>query len=256
MSAALTIARQEFSRLFASPLAWTVLAVVQLLLGLLFAMTLADLMMNPMMLNEYNGVSAVVGAGLFRFATIVLLLVIPLITMRSFAEERKNGSLDLLLASPTPLTALVVGKFAGVMGFLSVMLALIVLMPFSLILGTPLDTGLLAAGALGLWLMMAAFAAAGTFISSLTREPTIAAIGSFGLLLGIWLLHAVSFFDWQPVVLGLTLPLGDLARQLSLIGHYDDLLYGIFSTADVLYYVVFSALFLALTVQRLDMERG
>lgn len=252
---AIHIASHELRRLFVSPLAWTVLAIVQLLLGLLFAMSLADLMMNPNRVNEYAGVSEVVGSGLYRFATIVLLLVIPLLTMRSFAEERKNGSLDLLTAAPVSLTATVLGKFLGVMGFLTVMLALIAAMPFSLIVATPLDVGMLASGTLGLWLMMAAFAAAGIFISSLTREPTIAAIGSFGVLLGVWLLHAVSFFEWQPVLLGQQLPLAEAARTLSLIGHYDDLLYGIFDSADVLYYVIFCGLFLALTVQRLDMER-
>lgn len=252
---ALYIAWHELRRLFASPLAWTVLAVVQLLLGLLFAMSLADLMLSPQRINEYAGVSEVVGAGLYRFATIVLLLVIPLLTMRSFAEERKNGSLDLLTSAPVSLTAMVLGKFLGILGFLTVMLALIAAMPYSLIVGTPLDVGLLTAGTLGLWLMMAAFAAAGIFISSLTREPTIAAVGGFGLLLGIWLLHAVSFFEWQPVVLGQQLPVADIARELSLIGHYDDLLYGIFDTADIFYYLIFCGLFLALTVQRLDMER-
>ncbi|CAM9981593.1 unnamed protein product, partial [Chrysoparadoxa australica] len=156
---------------------------------------------------------------------------------------------------PVTLTGLVLGKFAGIQAFLTLMLALTALMPLSLSLGTQLDLGMLAAGLLGLWLMMAAFAAAGLFISSLTREPTVAAVATFGLLLGIWLLHAVSFFDWQPAILGMTLPLGDLARQLSLIGHYDNLLYGIFDTADVAYYLIFCGLFLALTVQRLDMER-
>lgn len=251
----LHIARQELKRLFVSPLAWTILAVVQLLLGLLFAMSLADLMLNPQRINEFTGVSEVIGAGLFRFATIVLLLVIPLLTMRVFSEERKSGSLDLLLSSPISLTSIVIGKFLGVMGFLTVMLALIGLMPFSLNLGTSLDNGMLASGLLGLWLMMAAFAAAGTFISSLTREPTIAAIGGFGLLLGIWLLHAVSFFEWQPVVLGFTLHVGDVARQFSLLGHYDNLLFGVFKSSDVVYYLIFCGMFLALTVQRLDMER-
>lgn len=252
---ALYIAAHELRRLFVSPLAWTILAIVQLLLGLLFAMSLADLMLNPQRINEYAGVSEVVGTGLYRFATIVLLLVIPLLTMRSFAEERKTGSLDLLSAAPVSLTAMVLGKFLGVMGFLTVMLVLIAAMPYSLIVATPLDTGMLASGTLGLWLMMAAFAATGIFISSLTREPTIAAVGSFGALLAIWLLHAVSFFEWQPAILGYSLPLADAARQISLIGHYDDLLYGIFDTADVLYYAIFCGLFLALTVQRLDMER-
>lgn len=252
---ALHIARHEMRRLFVSPLAWTILAVVQLLLGLLFAMSLADLMLNPQRINEYAGVSEVVGAGLYRFATVVLLLVIPLLTMRSFAEERKNGSLDLLTSAPVSLTATVLGKFLGMMGFLTVMLALIAAMPYSLIVATPLDTGMLAAGTLGLWLMMAAFAAAGVFVSSLTREPAIAAVGGFGLLLGVWLLHAVSFFEWQPILFGQRLPLAEIARKLSLIGHYDDLLYGIFDTADVLYYAIFCGLFLALAVQRLDMER-
>lgn len=252
----LTIARNEFARLFVSPLAWIILAVVQLLLGLLFATTVANLMQNPQLISEYSGVSEVVGVGLFRFATVVLLVVIPLITMRSFAEERKTGSLDLLLASPTSLAGLVLGKFLGVLGFLTIMLALIAIMPFSLLMGTPLDTGMLAAGVLGLWLMMASFAAAGTFISSLTHEPTIAAIGSFGLLLAIWMLHAVSFFGWQPDVLGVTVQVDDIARRLSLIGHYQHLLYGIFDSGDVGYYIIFIGLFLALTVQRLDMERA
>lgn len=251
----LTVARNEFSRLFVSPLAWIILAVVQVLLGLLFTMSVADLMQNPQLISKYSGVSEIVGVGLFRFATIVLLVVIPLITMRAFAEERKSGTLDLLLASPTSLTGLVVGKFLGVLGFLTVMLGLIAIMPYSLLLGTPLDTGMLAAGLLGLWLMMGAFAAAGTFISSLTREPTIAAIGSFGLLLAIWLLHAVSFFGWQPTVLGITLPTNEIARRVSLIGHYKHLLYGVFDSGDVAYYILFSGMFLALTVQRLDMER-
>lgn len=249
------IARQELARLFVSPLAWTILAVVQLLLGLLFAMSLADLMTNPQRINEFAGVSEIIGAGMFRFATVVLLLVIPLLTMRTFSEERKTGTLDLLLSSPISLVGIVVGKFLGLMGFLTVMLALIGLMPFSLILGTNLDTGMLASGLLGLWLMMAAFAAAGIFISSLTREPTIAAIGGFGLLLGLWLLHALSFFDWQPAILGVSLPIAEAARQFSLLAHYDDLLFGIFDSGDVLFYIIFSALFLTLTVQRLDMER-
>lgn len=252
---AVHIAGHELRRLFVSPLAWTVLAVVQLLLGLLFAMSLADLMLNPSRIDEYAGVAEVIGTSLYRFASIVLLLVIPLLTMRSFAEERKNGSLDLLTAAPVSLTTVVLGKFLGVMGFLTLMLALIAAMPYSLILGTPLDTGLLAAGALGLWLMMAAFTAIGVFVSSLTREPAIAAVGAFGLLLAVWLLHAVSFFEWQPVVFGQTLPLAEAARALSLIGHYDALLHGVFDTANVLYYVVFCGLFLALTVQRLNMER-
>lgn len=255
MSGLSTIARHEMTRLFVSPLAWSLLAVMQLLLGLLFAATLSDIALHPQRINEYNGVSEVVGAGLFRFATIVLVLLVPLLTMRVFAEERKTGNIDLFHTAPVSLTTLVLGKFAGVMGFLTLALALIATMPLSLLLGTPLDLGLIGAGMLGLWLVMAAFTATGVFVSALTREPTLAAIGTLGLLLALWLLHAVSYLAWQPVIFGTPLPLDDIARELSLIGHYERLLRGVVAGADVAYFLVFTALFLALTVQRLDMER-
>jgi len=255
MNAALAIARHEFSRLFVSPLAWTLLALTQLLTGVLFALSLSDISLNPQRLGEYDGVSEVVGAGLFRFATLVLLLVVPLLTMRLFAEERKTGSLELMLAAPAPLTALVGGKFMGVMGYLTLMLALIGAMPLSLIAFTPLDIGLLASGLIGLWLVMASFTAIGLFVSALTREPTLAAVTTLGALLLLWLLYAVSTMDWQPVLLGHTVALADTARALSLIGHHDALLRGVFSSADVLYFVIFSVCFLALAVVRLDMDR-
>lgn len=255
MNAALAIARHELARLFASPLAWTLLAITQLLAGLLFALSLTDIRLNPQSLSEYDGVSAVVGGGLFRFVTLVLLLVVPLLTMRAFAEERKTGNLELMLAAPVTLTALVAGKFAGLMGYLTLMIALIALMPASLLPATPLDIGLLASGLIGLWLVAAAFTAVGLFISALTREPTLAAVATLGALLALWLLYAVSTMDWQPVILGTPLSLANGAGALSLIGHHDALLRGVFSSADVLYFLIFSACFLALTVVRLDMDR-
>src|SRR5690348_4569509 len=86
MKSVLTIAHHELRRIFVSPLAWTVLAVAQLILGLVFVLSLVDYANNPDMVDQYTGVSDYVGAGLFGFATIVLLLVMPLMTMRLFAE--------------------------------------------------------------------------------------------------------------------------------------------------------------------------
>jgi len=140
----------------------------------------------------------------FGMLPLMLIVFVPALVMRVWAEERRSGTLEILMSLPLDEGHLVLGKFLGVMGFLTLMLALIAAMPYSLLLGTPLDTGLLTAGALGLWLMMAAFAATGIFVSSLTREPAIAAVGGFGTLLAIWLLHAVSFFEWQPIVFGQT----------------------------------------------------
>jgi ABC-2 type transport system permease protein len=109
-----------------------------------------------------------------------------------------------------------------------------------------LDLGRIAAGLLGLFLMMAAFGAAGLFVSSLTEQPTVAAVGSFGLLLLFWLVHWVGYQDFR---------FSAAFHYLSLIGHYDSMLSGAFETSDLAYYLLFIAVFIGLTVQRLDMER-
>jgi ABC-2 type transport system permease protein len=120
-------------------------------------------------------------------------------------------------------------------------------MPLSLLVGTPLDLGRIFAGLLGLLLMMSAFGAAGLFVSTLTKEPTIAAVVSFGLLLLIWLLQILGSQAGA---------LGGLFTYASLIGHFESLRRGIFNSADVVYYLLFTGLFLWLAVLRLDMERA
>lgn len=243
----LTIAGNELRRIFVSPLAWAVLAVVQLILGFVFINLLIDYARNAEVSDQFMGVADYIGGALYGFATIILLLVVPLMTMRVFSEERRSGSLTLLLSSPASLIEIVLGKFLGLAGFLLALLALLALMPLSLLPGTELDLGRIGAGLLGLFLMMLAFGAAGLFVSSLTREPTIAAVGGFGLLLLVWLIQILSYQD---------IPFAEVFGYLSLISHFDSLRRGIFNTSDVAYYVLFIVFFLWLTVQRLDLERN
>jgi ABC-2 type transport system permease protein len=243
----LAIARNELRRIFLSPLAWAVLAVVQLILGFVFINLLIDYARNADLGDQFTGVADYMGGGLYGFATIILLLVIPLLTMRVFSEERKSGTLTLLLSSPASLIEIVLGKFLGLAGFMLALLALLAAMPLALMPGTDLDLGRIAAGLLGLFLMMLAFGAAGLFVSSLTREPTIAAVGGFGLLILVWLVQILAYQD---------IPFAELFGYLSLIGHFDDLRRGIFDTGDVAYYLLFTSFFLWLTVQRLDLERN
>ena len=98
-----------------------------------------------------------------------------------------------------------------------------------------------------MWLMMMAFGAAGLFMSTLSKEPVIAAVGGFGLLLVIWLLEALAYGGGM---------FSEVFRQLSLIGHFEKLRRGVFATDDLAYYLLFTALFLWLAVQRLDLERN
>jgi ABC-2 type transport system permease protein len=247
VSTILTIARNEACRIFVSPLAWAVLAVVQVILGFIFATMLIGYLQNSQLSDQFQGVADYIGGGLFGFATVLLLLVMPLMTMRLFAEERKNGSITLLFSAPASLIEIVLGKFLGLVAFMLATLLLLAIMPLTLLSGTHLDLGFIAAGLLGLFLMMLAFGSAGLFVSTLTREPTIAAVLSFGLLLLVWLIQILA---------NQQMPFAPVFGYLSLIGHFESLRRGIFNTADVIYYLLFTVLFLWLAVLRLDIERN
>lgn len=240
------IARHEFRRIFVSPLAWAVLAIVQVILGLVFIELLLNYMQSASRFGGGGSVSHVVAGGLFGMAAVVLLLVMPLLTMRLFSEERGHGTLDLLLSAPASLTEIVLGKYLGLLGFLFIMLAITATMPFTLLLGTHLDIGRVLSGLLGLFLIMAAFGAAGLFVSTLTAQTTVAAVGSFGILLVLWLIRWAGHQHF---------PGAQVFTYLSIIHHYNHLLRGEFDSGDVAYYLLFIGTFLGLSLQRLDMER-
>lgn len=246
MSTVLLIARHELRRIFVSPLAWAVLAVTQVIFGWIFAGILTQVSSANAMGGQFGSVSEFIAGALYGTATIVLLLVMPLMTMRLFAEERKSGTMTLLFSAPATLAQIVLGKFLGLAGFVVALMLLLALMPAAVLPAASLDIGRLAAGLLGLFLLTLAFGAAGLFISSLTREPTIAAVASFAALLLIWLLRMPAQYDNAYA---------ELFNYLSLISHYQNLITGLFDSSDIVYYLLFIALFLWLTVQRLDLER-
>lgn len=245
----LTIARRELGALFLSPLAWTVLAVVQLLLAYAFLAqvdgyqqlqgSLAGMVGAP-------GVTDLVVAPLFRSAANLALMVTPLLTMRLIAEERRNRTLVLLYSAPISTSQLVLGKYLGMLIFLAILVALIAAMPLSLLIVTPLDLGKLGAGVVGLYLLLAAFAAAGLWVSSLTAYPTEAAVSSFGLLLMLWIL------DWVGDVPERADP---LFRYLSLLRHHEALIEGELVRSDLIYFLLFIATFLLLSIRTLEADR-
>ena len=243
------IAYHELRALFLSPLAWTLLAAVQLILGYLFLAQVDTFQrLQPRLAAQGGsmGVTDVVVGPLLSNAGIVLLLVTPLVTMRLVSGERRAGTLPLLFSAPLSMTRIVLGKYLGVLAFFGIMLGLLLLMPLSLYAGTTLDGGKLAAGLLGLALMVASFAAAGLFMSTLTAQPTVAAVATFGLLLLLWIL------DWTG---NLGTGMQSVVQYLSLMTHFRDLRQGLVSTADLAYYLLFIGTFLALSVRRLDADR-
>ena len=244
-----TIARREITTLFLSPLAWIILAVIQVLLGYMFLAQLDNFfLLQPQLLHLQNtpGVTDLVIAPLFQLAATIMLMIMPLVTMRSIAEEKRNRTLCLLTSSPISIIELVLGKYLGLFFFVLILVSLTMLMPLSLIPGTALDFGKLFSIFLSMLLLLGAFSAIGLYVSSLTESQTIAAVGTIGALLMLWII------DW----IGESLTGSQtILSYLSLLKHHQSLLEGVFDSSDIAYYLILITLFLVLTMRQLDRER-
>ncbi len=245
----LTIAGHELKTMFLSPLAWVILGVLQGLLGYMFLAQIDSFfMLQPQLIHLQNtpGVTDIIIAPLFQLSAIILLMVMPLITMRSIAEEKRNRTLSLLISSPVSMTEIVLGKFVGLLFFIIILVSMLMLMPLSLYAGTTLDIGKLFSIYLSMLLLLSSFAAIGLYLSSLTENQTIAAVSTFGALLLLWMI------DW----LGDTLADGQtVVSYLSILRHHQSLLEGVFNSSDVIYYLLLITTFLVLTIRQLDRER-
>ncbi len=240
------IALFELRRLFRSPFAWTVLAIVQFIHALLFYIFLSRYLQQADAFNGL-GLTGIVVAGFYQSSGLVLLLITPFLTMRLLSEEMRSGTIRLLLSSPISSTALILGKFTGMALFMLVLLGMISLIPASLMFGTAVDAGQLLACILGLALLLATFIAIGLFISALFRQPPIAAICTLALLLFLWTSHLASGVDGSNG--------GTIAAYLSLLQHYGGFTEGIFNSVDIVYFILMVLTFLLLSIWRIDMMR-
>jgi len=242
----LSIAGKELRRLFTSPLAWVILAFLQLILAWIFLsrlQTFLDLQPQIAMMPAAPGFTEIVVAPIFGTATIVLLMVMPLLSMRLIAEERRNQTLPFLISAPVSVAQIVLGKFLGLFAFLCLAAGMLALMALSLYAGGKLDLGLLAGNLLGLLLLCGSFAAVGLYLSSLTAHPLVAGVGTFAVLLGLWLIN-IGTSDPDSIL-----------NLLSLIKHYDTFARGTLALSDLVYYLVLTAVFVLLSIRRLDADR-
>ncbi|MBE0438672.1 MAG: ABC transporter permease subunit [Gammaproteobacteria bacterium] len=246
-----SLARNELYRLFLSPLAWLILALSTLILAYLFLTHIDNFVQIQAKISAIPGapgVTELIIVPLFSNTATILLLITPLITMRLIAEERRNDSLPLLLSAPLSIYQIAFGKFFGTLGFFIILLALICLMALSLSIGSAIDYGVITAGLLGLVLLVASFSAIGLYLSSLTKQPAIAAMTTFSGLFLLWII------DWA----GTNQMAGEssgLFNWLSLLRHFETLLQGEVNSSDIAYYLIIISLFLTLTIRHLDSER-
>jgi ABC-2 type transport system permease protein len=242
------IAARECASLFRSPVAWVALAGVQAVTAFLFLLHLESyLQLQPQMGANDPGITAFLVPRLFGAAAMIHLFAVALLTMRLLAGERRQRTLALLLSAPVGSAEIVLGKFLGVLALLAAMVALTAAMPASLAWFTAIDGATLALATLGSLLFVTAAGALGLFLSSLTREPLIAAVATLGACLALLLLG-----EW-----GRTLG-GYWAQWLAypaLSTHLQPFLSGLFDTRALAFFILFTGLFVTLAVRRLDNER-
>jgi ABC-2 type transport system permease protein len=243
------IAGRELKSLFLSPLAWTILAVIQAIAAWIFLAQLDRFLnLQPQLarMEGAPGATDIVVIPLFNLLAILLLMVMPLLTMRLISEEHRNKTLPLLLSSPLGAGSIVFGKFLAMLAFAGMLTASAVLMGLSLYAGTSPDLGQIAAAACGLMLLAAAYSAIGLYISCLTRQPGIAAVATFGTLFMLWIVH------WGGQTADNE---SDILSWLSIIKHQQSFQAGLLNSEDAAYYLIITALFLLLSIRRLDNER-
>ncbi|MBI4389204.1 MAG: ABC transporter permease subunit [Nitrospinae bacterium] len=253
MKQSLTIAKRELGSFFSSPVFYVVCAVFLIIYGFIFFNILNYFSLQSLQASQFQGMDAgfnlneMVIEPSFQNMAVILLLIIPIITMRSFSEEKKSKTINLLLSSPIHLKEIVAGKFLACMAVVTVMLLLSSYsVLFLLAIGKP-EIGPVASGYLGLWLMAGCYISAGVFASSLTDNQIIAAVVGFGFTLFMWII------GWGAQAAGPGL--GELLKFLSLVDHLERFLKGIVDSSDAIYYLTFIVFGLFLTHRVLDSKR-
>jgi ABC-2 type transport system permease protein len=232
-----TMARRELGAYFLSPIAYAVSAVFLFSTGRAFALG-----------TFQNGAEASLRS-LFEFWTmLILVFVLPMLTMRLLSEELRSGTIETLMTVPVSETEIVLGKFVGAFAFYLILLALLLLYPIVLAMYGPLDPLLLVCNYIGLILLGALYIAVGLFFSACTKHQIIAVLLSFVLL-------ALMTFASHGLAQTVEGWLRALLQQLSVRTHFFDFVRGMLDVNHVLFFLTTTALFLFLTVKRVEMQR-
>lgn len=241
----ITIASKEFRSYLTSPTAYIVICIFMFASGVCFTGQLFGLLIfTDSYYSLYNETSI---SGFLNYGSILLLLLAAVLTMRLLAEERKLGTLELLITAPLRDSEVILGKFLGSLGILAVMLVLTLYYPILLIIYGDPDIGPIVTGYIGLFLLGCTSLAVGIFASSLTSNQIVAAVVAVGILLPLWFIG----FAAQPA----TGALGDVIGFFSLSHYFPDFMRGVIDTRAIIYYLSITALFLFLAIRSLENSR-
>jgi ABC-2 type transport system permease protein len=252
MSNIWTIAKRDFKAYFTSPIAYIVIAGFLVIMGWMFFFNLSHFNMQNMQYQQYNagkGVSITDGIirPLYGNMNVIFLFLLPFVTMRLFAEERKSHTIELLITSPVTLWQIVLGKFLSSFLLVAVMLGATVVYPVILFLTGNPDLGPIATSYLGTLLLASCYLSIGIFCSAMTENQIVAGALTFAAGLFFWLI------SWASQTAG---PVwSDVLMHLSLISHYNNFGQGMLNTSDLVFYLSFIGLGLFLSHRVLDSFR-
>jgi ABC-2 type transport system permease protein len=250
----LAIAHKELKSYFASPVAYIIMGCWALLFGYFFVAILQFFVRQSMQMSQFTqGPGAVnVNQQLIRPLVaqnlpILILFLLPAVTMRTYSEEKRSGTIELLLTSPLTDMQIILGKFLGAMALYGVLLGITLLhVGLLFVYGRPEFKPIITTY-LGLILMGGCFIAVGLFISSLTKNQIVAFVATFAVFLMLWVINWIGSFSGPTV--------DKLTQYLSIIEHFDDFGKGVLDTTHVIYYLSFITFGLFLTAKSVDTER-
>jgi ABC-2 type transport system permease protein len=247
----IAIAQKELRSYFASPIAYLVIGFFALLYGYFYAVMLNYFVREGMNMGQMGqqaiNINEMMLRPLLQNITVLLLFVLPAMTMRTYAEERRSGTIELLLTSPVTDLQIIMGKFIGALTLYAVMLAVTLIhVGVLFVYGSPEWKPILTSY-LGLLLLGGSFLSVGLFISTLTTNQIVAYIVTFSVFLLLWIISWIGSFSTGAFT--------TVTQYLSIIEHFDDFSKGIIDTTHVIYYLSLITFGLFLTAKSVDTER-
>jgi ABC-2 type transport system permease protein len=253
MNNILAIAHKELKSYFSTPIAYIVIGFFALLFGYFFYAMLVIFNQQSAQFGGAEGGAVDINQQLIRplflNASVILLFVLPLITMRTYSEEKRSGTIELLLTSPVTDVEIILGKFLGAMALYAAMLAITVvhmLVLFSYANPKP-EWTVPVIGYIGLLLMGGCFISVGLLISSLTKNQIVSGMVTFAVFLLLWVINWIASFTGPTTQ--------SVLNYLSITDHFDDFTRGIVDTKHLIYYFSVMSFGLFLTARSVDTER-
>jgi ABC-2 type transport system permease protein len=252
MSNILAIAHREIKAYFGSPIAYIVIGFFALMFGYFYYALLMFFDQNSMRMAGMGGpqtanINEQMIRPVFLNSSVILLFVLPLVTMRTYSEEKRSGTIELLLTAPVTDFQIITGKFLGAMTLYAAMLGVtLVHIGVLFVFGNP-EWRPVVTAYLGMLLMGGCFVAVGLLISSMTKNQIVAGMITFAVFLMLWVINWIASFTGPTTQAVL--------NYLSITGHLDDFTNGVLDTRHLVYYLSFIAFGLFLTARSVDTER-